>query len=262
MRVPGAGRRRHRRPADHRARASSFRYVATAPVRSSARSPARTILSPSRNSISDLRRRRGVGDLDQSGESIGGQPRDAIGGGGAVPAGGRRKGLASSAWAKPVTKPDTARKATSRSSPDLPESARACSSAPAGARVGISKLRRVRIDTALSPGPRPGVVLVRGGGATHEMMLAQYEKWFAQAGFACRPAGRRSEWFGGAVPDAFAYHLDGDGGVDEFGGVGVAELGDVDVDSGGRALAGPPVVGGGVGPRAAAAVGGGVGAAG
>ncbi|MEU2255719.1 alpha/beta fold hydrolase [Nocardia xishanensis] len=33
------------------------------------------------------------------------------------------------------------------------------------------------------PGPHPGVVLVHGGGATHEMMLAQYEKWFAQAGF-------------------------------------------------------------------------------
>lgn len=35
-----------------------------------------------------------------------------------------------------------------------------------------------------SPGPHPAVVLVHGGGATHEMMLGQYEKWFAAAGIA------------------------------------------------------------------------------
>ncbi|MFD2468839.1 alpha/beta hydrolase [Amycolatopsis silviterrae] len=34
------------------------------------------------------------------------------------------------------------------------------------------------------PGPHPAVVLVHGGGATHEMMLGQYETWFAAAGFA------------------------------------------------------------------------------
>ncbi|MFI9537023.1 alpha/beta hydrolase [Nocardia fusca] len=34
------------------------------------------------------------------------------------------------------------------------------------------------------PGPHPAVVLVHGGGATHEMMLGRYEQWFAQAGLA------------------------------------------------------------------------------
>jgi pimeloyl-ACP methyl ester carboxylesterase len=34
------------------------------------------------------------------------------------------------------------------------------------------------------PGPHPAVVLVHGGGATHEMMLGQYERWFAEAGIA------------------------------------------------------------------------------
>jgi pimeloyl-ACP methyl ester carboxylesterase len=34
------------------------------------------------------------------------------------------------------------------------------------------------------PGPHPVVVLVHGGGATHAMMLGQYEKWFCQAGLA------------------------------------------------------------------------------
>ena len=34
------------------------------------------------------------------------------------------------------------------------------------------------------PGPHPVVVLVHGGGATHEMMLGQYEKWFSEAGLA------------------------------------------------------------------------------
>lgn len=33
-------------------------------------------------------------------------------------------------------------------------------------------------------GPHPAVVLVHGGGATHEMMLGQYESWFARAGLA------------------------------------------------------------------------------
>nr|WP_239154550.1 hypothetical protein [Amycolatopsis sp. FDAARGOS 1241] len=41
--------------------------------------------------------------------------------------------------------------------------------------------------------------------------------------------------------------LDGDAGVDEFGGVGVAQLVDVDVDFGGSAVAVPSVVGGVVG---------------
>ncbi|WP_067833749.1 alpha/beta hydrolase [Nocardia lijiangensis] len=34
------------------------------------------------------------------------------------------------------------------------------------------------------PAPHPVVVLVHGGGATHEMMLGQYEKWFSEAGLA------------------------------------------------------------------------------
>ncbi|UGT61818.1 alpha/beta fold hydrolase [Nocardia asteroides] len=33
-------------------------------------------------------------------------------------------------------------------------------------------------------GPHPVVVLVHGGGATHEMMLNQYERWFSDAGIA------------------------------------------------------------------------------
>jgi len=34
------------------------------------------------------------------------------------------------------------------------------------------------------PGPHPAVVLVHGLGATHDMMLAQYEQHFAAAGIA------------------------------------------------------------------------------
>src|ERR1700742_3297640 len=34
------------------------------------------------------------------------------------------------------------------------------------------------------PGPHPGVVLAHGLGATHDMMLAQYERHFAAAGIA------------------------------------------------------------------------------
>lgn len=33
-------------------------------------------------------------------------------------------------------------------------------------------------------GPHPVVLLIHGGGATHSMMLDQYERWFSQAGFA------------------------------------------------------------------------------
>ncbi|MCX7366816.1 MAG: alpha/beta fold hydrolase [Alphaproteobacteria bacterium] len=33
-------------------------------------------------------------------------------------------------------------------------------------------------------GPHPTILLVHGGGATHEMILDQYERWFSQAGFA------------------------------------------------------------------------------
>ncbi|MEX0838065.1 MAG: alpha/beta fold hydrolase [Parvibaculum sp.] len=33
-------------------------------------------------------------------------------------------------------------------------------------------------------GPHPAVVLCHGGGATHEMKLDQYERWFSEAGFA------------------------------------------------------------------------------
>jgi alpha/beta superfamily hydrolase len=35
-----------------------------------------------------------------------------------------------------------------------------------------------------SAGPHPVVRLIHGGGATHAMMLDQYERWFSQAGFA------------------------------------------------------------------------------
>ena len=33
-------------------------------------------------------------------------------------------------------------------------------------------------------GPHPVVLLIHGGGATHAMMLDQYERWFSQAGLA------------------------------------------------------------------------------
>src|SRR6185295_17717451 len=33
-------------------------------------------------------------------------------------------------------------------------------------------------------GPHPVVLLIHGGGATHAMMLDQYERWFSRAGFA------------------------------------------------------------------------------
>lgn len=33
-------------------------------------------------------------------------------------------------------------------------------------------------------GPHPTILLVHGGGATHEMRLDQYERWFSRAGFA------------------------------------------------------------------------------
>ena len=39
-------------------------------------------------------------------------------------------------------------------------------------------------DVASRTGPHPAVVLVRGLGATHDMMLAQYEQHFAAAGIA------------------------------------------------------------------------------
>src|SRR4029453_14666710 len=32
--------------------------------------------------------------------------------------------------------------------------------------------------------PHPVVLLIHGGGATHAMMLDQYERWFSAAGFA------------------------------------------------------------------------------
>src|SRR6266571_5933805 len=59
---------------------------------------------------------------------------------------------------------------------------------------------------------------------------------------------------GGGVAEAAADDFDGDAGVDELGGVGVAELVDVDLDSGCFAVALPAVVGGIVGQRSAVAV--------
>jgi hypothetical protein len=46
---------------------------------------------------------------------------------------------------------------------------------------------------------------------------------------------------GGGVAEASADDFDGDAGVDEFGGVGVAELVDVDLDSGLLAVVGVSV---------------------
>ncbi|WP_425434805.1 hypothetical protein [Nonomuraea jiangxiensis] len=61
----------------------------------------------------------------------------------------------------------------------------------------------------------------------------------------------------GDVAEAAADGLDGDAGVDEFGGVGVAQLVDVEVDASGGAVALPAVVGGVVAQRPAGAVDGG-----
>jgi hypothetical protein len=63
--------------------------------------------------------------------------------------------------------------------------------------------------------------------------------------------------FGGGVAETATYGLDGDAGVDEFGGVGVAQLVDVDLDAGLRAVGLPAVMGGVIGQRPAAAVDGG-----
>jgi hypothetical protein len=59
---------------------------------------------------------------------------------------------------------------------------------------------------------------------------------------------------GGGVAEAAADDFDGNAGVDEFGGVGVAELVDVDLDSGRFAVALPSVVGGVVGQGTSVAV--------
>lgn len=58
--------------------------------------------------------------------------------------------------------------------------------------------------------------------------------------------------FGGGVAEAFAHDLDGDPGVDQLDGVGVgvAQLVDVDVDSGCGAVLLPPVVRCGIRQRA------------
>jgi hypothetical protein len=53
--------------------------------------------------------------------------------------------------------------------------------------------------------------------------------------------------FGGGVAEAGADGLEGHPGVDQLGGVGMAELVDVEVDAGGGAVEGPPVLGGVVG---------------
>src|SRR5271166_2688629 len=59
---------------------------------------------------------------------------------------------------------------------------------------------------------------------------------------------------GGRVAEAAAYDLDGDAAVDQFGGVGVAELVDADPGAGGGAVFLPPAVCRVVGKRATAAV--------
>lgn len=56
------------------------------------------------------------------------------------------------------------------------------------------------------------------------------------------------------MAEAAADDFDGDAGIDEFGGVGVAELVKVDLDSGRLAVVPPAVVGGVVGQRPAASV--------
>jgi dipeptidyl aminopeptidase/acylaminoacyl peptidase len=47
------------------------------------------------------------------------------------------------------------------------------------------------------PGPHPAVVLVHGFGATHDMALANYERWFSDAGMAVVSFDYR---FNGASP--------------------------------------------------------------
>src|SRR4030095_6519255 len=52
--------------------------------------------------------------------------------------------------------------------------------------------------------PHPVVLLIHGGGATHAMMLDQYERWFSAAGFALLAFAFRSlgQSGGGAGPRA------------------------------------------------------------
>jgi hypothetical protein len=63
--------------------------------------------------------------------------------------------------------------------------------------------------------------------------------------------------FGGGVAEAAADGLDGDASVDEFGGVGVAQLVDVDLDASLGAVALPAVVSGVIRQGSAPAVDGG-----
>src|SRR4051794_7609343 len=50
------------------------------------------------------------------------------------------------------------------------------------------------------PGPHPAVVLVHGLGATHDMMLAQYEQHFAAAGVATLAFDYRNTGASGGQP--------------------------------------------------------------
>ena len=81
-------------------------------------------------------------------------------------------------------------------------------------------------DAAADAGPHPAVVLVHGLGATHDMMLAQYEQHFAAAGIATlafdyrTPGLRRSTTptYFGATPVPGRYggdrHLDARADID------------------------------------------------
>ncbi|WP_201295271.1 MULTISPECIES: alpha/beta hydrolase [Nocardia] len=56
------------------------------------------------------------------------------------------------------------------------------------------------------PGPHPVVVLVHGGGATHEMTLGQYEKWFSEAGLAVVAFDFRHLGESGGLPRQLVSH--------------------------------------------------------
>jgi len=55
---------------------------------------------------------------------------------------------------------------------------------PSGGEECAAWLTLPASDGPPSFGPHPVVLLIHGGGATHAMMLDQYERWFSAAGFA------------------------------------------------------------------------------
>ena len=55
-------------------------------------------------------------------------------------------------------------------------------------------------NSGQNSGPHPVVLLIHGGGATHAMMLDQYERWFSRAGFAVVAFDFRHLGESGGVP--------------------------------------------------------------